>query len=277
LTHLLGHPASGVAHFYENLSALLPAPQSDGAAVGHRVDSVKDEVRGHFTQLGGVAHDERDLLEFEFDRHRLATREGLVFPLRLSERDDLLEQLAEIHGAEDIGLLARPVEVAELRDDVGSVAPRGVHRLQILADDRLIIERFLILQEQFAVADDRHQRVVEIVHDAAGHFAERAETFLLHHLPLALLQLGKRLLQLLGALCDLVFQMLILLLDLKVEKARSKQIPDPHEDLGRVERLEQNIRGATASARRLLCCVGLPVRTRIGRQESRGSWSGVAR
>ena len=63
-----------------------------------------------------------------------------------------------------------------------------------------LVGRFLL--QEFGVTDDRHEGVVEIVADAAGHLAEGAKAFLLHDLPLAGLEIGERLLQFPGALGD---------------------------------------------------------------------------
>src|SRR5205807_8615636 len=74
-----------------------------------------------------------------------------------------------------------------------------------------------------------------------GHFAEGVQTFLLDHSTLRRLQLGKRIGKLMSASGHLVFERLILILELLPEVARLKQISNPEENLRRVERLIEKV------------------------------------
>ena len=98
-------------------------------------------------------------------------------------------------------------------------------------------------EHQVAVAEDEREGVVEIVRDAGGHGAERAEAFLFDGGVLGLAQLGQGVLQLRGAFADLFFQEDVLVLELDVQEAVFQQVADAQEDFRLVEGLGEVILG----------------------------------
>ena len=108
-------------------------------------------------------------------------------PARLRELEHLVDGAVNVEPGERARELARPVELAHALDGAGDIVDRAPHRDQAAAagfgDLRFLAEQQLRVQ--------RHGRngVVDVMRDAARHFAERAQTFGLHHGLLAVTQI----------------------------------------------------------------------------------------
>jgi hypothetical protein len=156
----------------------------------------------------------------------------------------LPDDLIEVQRFEKVSRTAGAVEIAQSADDVSAIATGGIDDAQIFEGGRFIGARRGIFQQHFAVTDDRHERVAEIVDYAAGHFAKGAEALLLHGLPLRGLQIRERLFQLPGALAHAFLEQVVLLLNFEPEKVRLKKSPNAHAYFRGIERLHQEIGGA---------------------------------
>ena len=88
---------------------------------------------------------------------------------------------------------ALAIELPHARYGVGHILDGALHGLQIFARARAEIR--LVFQQRFGVERDGRNGVVDVVCDAAGHLAERAQAFLLHDGLLRLAQIVVGLLQ----------------------------------------------------------------------------------
>ena len=174
--------------------AVDAGPHGDGAALGHGVDRVEDQVRQHLADGGGLAQDHRHRFHVAHDLDVHAAALGLALPARLGECGGLLEAAADVHRGVRRALAALAVEVAQAADDRGGVAGGRVDQLDVLLGR--LARQIGAPHQQLGEADDRRQGVVEVVGDAAGHLPHRAQPLLLEDLPLGGLELGQRVLEL---------------------------------------------------------------------------------
>ena len=109
--------------------------------------------------------------ELEPHRVRHAPRLGLVDPLRPRRLDHRADDLVDVHVLPGPG----PAHSRELLD-----APHGLRAVlgDVLDDLELApqIGRLDLALQELGAPDDHREHVVEVVRDAAGHLAERAET-----------------------------------------------------------------------------------------------------
>jgi hypothetical protein len=133
------------------------------AAVGHRVARVHGEVREHLLELPAVAADEAAGVGPRHERHLLAeqAREQASQP-----EDDLAEvehlRLGHLASAEGEQLCRQGGGAVGGADDLERVRPARV----VVVEAR---------REEFAVAADRREQVVEVVRDPAREPAHRLE------------------------------------------------------------------------------------------------------
>ena len=115
----------------------------------------------------------------------------LVFPVLLGQLNRLPDQLIEVERLEHNtgGVLA--AEFAHVSHHAGGIIGAGVDDLQALPH-LLVIRKFLgVLQQQLTEPDNRGQRIVKVMGNAAGHLAEDAQVFLLNGLVLGPPQFAK--------------------------------------------------------------------------------------
>src|SRR4030095_16701763 len=94
---------------------------------------------------------------------------GLVLPFRFCQRDGLLDESLEIYGSKLAIILTRSIELAKPADHAGCVLGSRLDCLEIPAGLLPIAEQGGTEQQQFAETKNRHEGVIEIVRDPAGH------------------------------------------------------------------------------------------------------------
>ena len=142
-----------------------------------RLLGVDDEVERHLLDLGEVRVHlaRRQRLDVERDRR--------VIEIAPAKLDHLRDDLAQIDERRRPGLLA--AESRQVADDFARAAALDL-------DERDFLERFggqfAMTLEQLGGAEDRLQRIVQLVRDAGDEHADRGQPLLAHHLALQRLQ-----------------------------------------------------------------------------------------
>ena len=126
---------------------------------------------------------------------------------------------------------------------MGSISAGGIHHSEVIADGLGVVEQVIVLEEELAVADDRHERVIEVVNHPAGHFSKSAKPFLLNDLLLATFQFEQGALEFLRPFFDGGFEVAGLGFDLEMLEASAEEIANAHLNFCGVERLEHDIGG----------------------------------
>ncbi len=240
LPHLLAHPSPGVGNGKEHGVVSGGGAQGEGAAIGHCIDGVENEICEHLPQLVRLAHDLRIVAELELRANLDSARASLRFPARLRERERLLDQRIEIHAAVRLRLLGM-VECPEAPHGFGSV-------LRCRDDDAHLLGSLFhpggvltLPEHKFTEAENDRESVVEIMRHAAGHRSQRPEALLLDHLLLRCLEVLQSPAQQRSSFLDHGLQLLAVQARLAVESAGFKQGAHAEDHLGVAERLGEKI------------------------------------
>jgi hypothetical protein len=140
----------------------LPHLEPELASVRHGVAGVHAEVEQHLVELRGVAVTKADLHR---QRLRNCTVRGKVLPMKRS--------ISSTSAAGWTGVFRPSAPLANTKsccNHAGGAAGARLHRLHQL----LLLGRHILAQEG-DTGQQRHQRVVEIVRDAAGERADALE------------------------------------------------------------------------------------------------------
>ena len=116
------------------------------------------------------------------DRDGAAARLGLGLPPRPRQRHRHRDQLVDVHRHEHLDLVAWPVELAQAADELGGALAGGVDHLQAVPDPGAVVQVAGPQQQHAAEPHHGRHRVGEVVDDAAGHLAQRAEPLPADHL-----------------------------------------------------------------------------------------------
>ena len=162
--------------------------EGDFAAVRQRVHGVQNEVGQRFADFAFNADQFRHIRR----QVRLYFEGGAVglwnvTPARPGHLHDLSSQSVEIQLLQGFCRVATAIELAQARDDMGNVFAGGADVLEVLLSGGT--QAVLCAQHQVGKSDHRGEGVVDVMRDAAGHLAQRLETFLLHGGLLGLAQL----------------------------------------------------------------------------------------
>ena len=178
--HLGRHPDAGVADkALDSGVQVVPVVvlRLDGAhaegerpAAGHRVHRVEEEVQEHLAKLRRVAADGRGRLQGERHVDEGAARLCLVLPARPGDLHDLLQQRRDLDRLHLL-LALRSREPEDPAHRLRSVQRRSLDDLEALHDEG--IRRPPL--EQLGPPEDRREKVVEVVRDAARHLPQSAE------------------------------------------------------------------------------------------------------
>jgi len=129
----------------------------------------------------------RDLAERGADVDRDAAARHLFAPAGLRDLERVAHDLVQIDRDERL-VAADARELLEPAHGLRAVERRALDHLQPLAQARVLDP----LQEELRAAEDRREQVVEVVRDARGHLAERAQLLRAHELVLGGRQLAER-------------------------------------------------------------------------------------
>ena len=145
--------------------ALVADVDADRPAVRHRLARVRDQVEEDLLELVRAARDGRAGVVVGVDE-----LDALVRVRAPDEIDRGADDVFERHDMTLFGVLAREVE--ERADDLLDLEARLLDQLEPLARFRA---RLGLLEEELRQAEDREQRVVDLVRDAGGELADRRE------------------------------------------------------------------------------------------------------
>ena len=171
--HLLGHPRAGVreeqrAGARRRRRQLIDEP----AARGHRVDGVDDEVDEDLAQLRGVAARVQSRAS-HLDRHVVAqaARARVVLPARARDLDGVAQKLAHVRPPR----APRPGVWRAKERMRRTVAAASSAAVRMMSSPRATSSSRGRAAQELRAAEDGGERVVEVVRDARGELAERAQ------------------------------------------------------------------------------------------------------
>ncbi len=172
---------AGVADAKDGRRALVRELDRDLARLTHRLLGVGDEVQEDLLDLAGAREDGDRLVRVALDEDDLLVQRGAAEQL-----DRLLDDAAQIDRLELVGALAGEVE--QRADDVLDLEPGLLDQPEPVVRLRAGLD---LLEQELDQAEDREQRVVDLVRDAGREFADRGELAALHHLLLEAAALGE--------------------------------------------------------------------------------------
>ena len=144
----------------------------DGAAVRHGLARIRDQVQEDLLQLVRARGYERARVLVGVDE-----LDALVRVCPPHEVDGRAHDIVECDLVTLVGVLAREVE--QRADDLLDLEPRLLDQLEALLRLRLGLG---LLEEELRQAEDREQRVVDLVRDAGRELADRGELAALNEL-----------------------------------------------------------------------------------------------
>jgi hypothetical protein len=173
------HAAPAVGDGHHRAIVLAAHVQGQPPAFRHGVQRVLEDVQHRLADLTGHGEDQRRRLGLEVDLVADAAAGGLVVPLRPREGQELLEHVAQLHpfGAAHARGPRVVLQPAHGLHAVGGALVDHAQRVhQLLTIDGLVGGQ--PLQQHLGPAEHRCEPVVDVVGDAGGQRAERAELLL---------------------------------------------------------------------------------------------------
>ena len=148
-------------------------------AVRQSVHRVQQNISQCFPQLAFIAVEIGQRLfqlGFYLDHDSLALRD--ILPARTGHFDRLLDEPIDIHQPQFFVGFPPAVKLAHPPHGLRNVFACRADMLQILS--RTLLQVDFLSQNHLRERQDRRQGIINVVRDAAGHLAQRAQTLLLH-------------------------------------------------------------------------------------------------